>query len=360
MPTTINEAALVSLAMLGGLIIYALFGGADYGAGVWDLLARGPRAEAQRRVISKAIGPVWEANHVWLILVIVLLFSAFPVVFSVLMIHLHLPLVLMLLGIVLRGSAFTFRAYDNTESAHRRWGGYFAIPSLTTPIFLGVLIGTIATGQLESGVKSSTALLGQVWLSPFPWVVGLFALNIFAFLAAVYLTLETDDPAVQNDFRRKALGSGMLLGPLALIVYLVARLQAPLIYEGLDSSPWGFPVRVATGVFAVLTLLSLYFRWFQIARAGAMIQVSLILLGCALAQAPYLVPPHRTLANSAAPITTLRFLLYALVAGSIILFPSILLLLRVFKWDTLPNRPKAEEVTDSTRHQQADKSDHLI
>ncbi len=332
----IDKATLVSLVMLGGLIVYALFGGADYGAGVWDLLARGPRAEAQRKVIAKAIGPVWEANHVWLILVIVLLFTAFPPAFGVVMVHLHVPLTLMLVGIVMRGSAFTFRAYDNSPSSHRRWGGYFAVPSVTTPVFLGVTIGAIATGQLETAEAKNSFPWGQTWLSPFALVVGFFCLNLFSFLAAVYLTLETDDQAVRNDFRRKALISGLLLGPIALAVYLLARSQAPLIYQGLDTSPWGFPVRVATGVCAVVALASLYFRWFQIARATAMLQVMLILLGCALAQAPYLVPPQRTLANSAAPITTLRFVLVALVMGSVILFPSIVILLRVFKAHTMP------------------------
>ena len=346
MPTTTDEALLISLAMLGGLLVYALFGGADYGAGVWDLLARGPRADAQRKTISKAIGPVWEANHVWLILVIVLLFTGFPTAFSVVMIHLHVPLTLMLIGIVLRGSAFTFRAYDNAPTAHKRWGGYFAVPSVTTPIFLGVVIGSIATGQLEAVDKGAMVLFGQVWLSPFPWVVGVFALNLFSFLAAVYLTLETEDMAVQADFRRKALTSGILLAPVALAVYLVAKSQAPLIYLGLDTSPWGFPVRVATGAFAILTLLSLYLRWFQVARVGAMVQVTLILLGCALAQAPYLIPPHRSLANSAAPTATLRFVLYALVAGSAILFPSIMMLLRVFKWHTMPINAKPTKAPD--------------
>ena len=110
------------------LTLYALFGGADYGGGVWDLLASGPRAKAQRELIVRAIGPVWEANHVWLILVVVVLFTAFPGAFYAVMVRLHLPISLMLIGIVLRGSAFTFRAYDLSPGADQRWNHRFSIP----------------------------------------------------------------------------------------------------------------------------------------------------------------------------------------------------------------------------------------
>ena len=144
---SVSPAEAVAVVMLLALVIYALFGGADYGAGVWDLLARGPRATAQRELIAHAIGPVWEANHVWLIIVIVLLFTGFPSAFSAIMTTLHVPLSLMLIGIVLRGSAFTFRSYDNSEVGKRRWNRLFSIPSVVTPILLGAVIGAIATGQ---------------------------------------------------------------------------------------------------------------------------------------------------------------------------------------------------------------------
>ena len=143
---SLSPAEGVAAVMLLSLVIYSLFGGADYGAGVWDLLARGPRAEAQRELIAHAIGPVWEANHVWLIIVIVLLFTGFPAAFSAVMTTLHVPLSLMLIGVVLRGSAFTFRSYDNTEIGKHRWNRVFALPSVVTPILLGSVIGAIATG----------------------------------------------------------------------------------------------------------------------------------------------------------------------------------------------------------------------
>src|SRR5262249_30432985 len=144
-------------------------------------------------LIAHAIGPVWEANHVWLIIVVVLLFTGFPTAFAAIMTALHVPLSLMLVGVVLRGSAFTFRAYDNSEVGKRRWSRAFAIPSVATPILLGTVIGAIASGRIRSHPDGVVPLF-STWVRPFPLTVGLFALAIFAYLAAVYLTLETDDP----------------------------------------------------------------------------------------------------------------------------------------------------------------------
>src|SRR3954471_3116805 len=135
---------IAGMAILASLTIYALTGGADYGGGGLDLLARGPRAEGQRALIARAIGPVWEANHVWLILVVVVLFTAFPPAFAAVTTGLHLPLSVMLVGIVLRGSAFTFLHYDASERNRRRWGRAFALPSVATPVLLGVVVGALA------------------------------------------------------------------------------------------------------------------------------------------------------------------------------------------------------------------------
>jgi len=141
----LTPAFAIALAIMVSLNAYVLLAGADFGGGVWDLLATGPRRERQRQLIASAMGPVWEANHVWLILVVVLLFTCFPPVFSRLAILLHIPLSLMLVGIVLRGSAFTFRSYDSrADLAQRRWGRVFSISSLVTPLLLGVMVGTIA------------------------------------------------------------------------------------------------------------------------------------------------------------------------------------------------------------------------
>jgi len=173
--------------ILAGIIFvalnaYALLGGADFGGGVWDLLARGPRQERQRELIADAIGPVWEANHVWLILAIVLLFTCFPPAFALLGTRLHIPLSLVLIGIVLRGSAFTFWRYGggaHGDREQRRWGLLFAVASLITPLLLGATVGAIASGRLGEGGRGTGdgfyATYVASWLNPFALAVGLFS-----------------------------------------------------------------------------------------------------------------------------------------------------------------------------------------
>ncbi len=141
---------LLAAVILAALVLYALMGGADYGGGIWDLLASGPRAQRQRHAIVEAIAPIWEANHVWLVLVIVLLFTGFPRAFSAIMIALHIPITVMLIGIVLRGSAFVFRKYDSTDDAvQRRWSTVFGIASFFTPFFQGLTMGALTTGDIR-------------------------------------------------------------------------------------------------------------------------------------------------------------------------------------------------------------------
>src|SRR3954468_2466614 len=193
----LNLADVLAAVLALSLNAYVLFAGADFGGGVWDLLAAGPRRDRQREVIRHALGPIWEANHVWLILAIVLTFSCFPPVFARLGIVLHIPLSLMLVGIVLRGEEFTFRTYDDQHDAvQRRWGRIFAGASLVTPILFGVCIGAIAAGRVEPLRREAgfTASFVEPWLTPFSLAVGLMTLALFAHLAAVFLTLESDDP----------------------------------------------------------------------------------------------------------------------------------------------------------------------
>jgi cytochrome d ubiquinol oxidase subunit II len=330
---------LVAMAMIGSLTFYALLGGADYGGGVWDLLSRGPRAARQRDLIAHAIGPVWEANHVWLILVVVVLFTAFPQAFALISTWLHVPLVLMLIGIVARGSAFTFRTYDvEDERVKQRWGRAFAIPSLVTPVLLGVVVGAISSGVARAPGPNLPVSYFFEWAALFPVAVGLFALSLFAFLAAVYLTHETDDRELQDDFRWRAIVSELVTGVLALAVFLVAPMH---LRERLAGSWWTWPLQIATALCAGATLWRLRQRRFGAARFWAGAQVTLILWGWALAQYPYLVRPVLTVAEGAAPPSTLRFLLWALGAGAAVLFPSYWYLFRVFarrSVDRLPGR----------------------
>jgi cytochrome d ubiquinol oxidase subunit II len=322
---------------------YVLFGGADFGGGVWDLLASGPRRERQRDLISHAIGPIWEANHVWLILAIVLTFTCFSPVYARLGIVLHIPLTLMLVGIVLRGSAFTFRSYDSQQDAtQRRWGRIFASASVITPILLGVSIGAVASGRVGQEVDGGFVdRFVAPWLTPFAFSVGLLALTLFAFLAAVFLTLETEDAELVDDFRRRALGAGVALFFASALVLLLSHDAAPLVRTGLMSSPWALPLHLATGATAVTVLGALWFRRFGVARIGVTLQVSLIFWGWALAQYPFLIPPTLTISNSAAPETTLRLVVIALVIGGALLLPSLWYLFHIFK--TVPADPGARE-----------------
>jgi cytochrome d ubiquinol oxidase subunit II len=318
--------------MFAALLLYTVLGGADYGGGVWDLLASGPRAREQRRLIADAIGPVWEANHVWLIFVIVLLFTAFPLAFAALSTALHIPLTLMLLGIVFRGTSFSFRHYhgeDDRMQAH--WGRLFAISSLFTPLMLGICIGAISTGaiRVQNGVVTSGFL--RPWLGLFPFAVGLFAVALFAFLAAVYLTVEAEDDNLRDDFRRRALASALAVGALAIAVYLLSRKAAPIVSSALTQHPWSLPLQLATGLFAASTIVTLWIRWFRVARVLAAGEVALILSGWALALYPYLVPPDISIATAAAPPKVLRLVLWGTAAGLLILVPSLLYLFRVFK-----------------------------
>jgi cytochrome d ubiquinol oxidase subunit II len=325
---------LIGFVMIVSLVFYALGAGADFGGGVWDLLASGPRARRQRELIAHAIGPIWEANHVWLILVIVLLFVAFPPAFAAASIALHIPLAVMLVGIVLRGSAFIFRSHDvQTDEVQRNWGRLFAVGSIVAPIMLGTCVGAIASGSirvdLDTG-KVHTNFISQ-WLAPFPFAIGFWTLALFAFLAAVYLTNEADEPELREDFRRRALAAGLAVAFMALVSFVLAARGAPLIRSGLSKEWWSIPFQVITGLASVSALASVWKRRYQLARVLAMTQIALIIAGWGLAQFPFLIGPDLTFANAVAPDSVLRVLIVALAAGALLLFPSLWYLFRVFK-----------------------------
>ena len=333
---------ILAAVMLIALVAYALLGGADFGGGVWDLFATGTRKREQRSLIADAIGPVWEANHVWLILVVVLLFTCFPPAFATLSIVLHIPLTLMLLGIVARGAAFTFRTYDSRrDQVQRRWGRIFAVASLVTPVLLGMCIGAIASGRAgeaareaeQRGFAAGSFVETYVtpWLAPFPVAIGLLTLALFAYLAAVYLTLEAGDEPLREDFRARALVAAALVFATAFAALGVALVDAPAVGEGLVRSWWSVPLQLVTGVAAITAIIALWTRRYGLARIAAAAQVALILGGWALAQHPMLVPPVHSLSEAAAPARTLSLVLGALVLGALVLFPSLWYLFRVFK-----------------------------
>ena len=324
-----SPADLLGGAMLLALVLYALLGGADFGGGIWDLLASGPRRKEQRALIERAIGPVWEANHVWLILVVVLLFTGFPRAFASVSVALFTPLTLLLVGIVLRGAAFTFRAYDRPrDRVQRRWGLAFSISSVAAPLLLGVVVGAIAAGRAGPGAAASREPLG--WLTPFTASVGLLAAALFAFLAAAYLAVEAEGE-LRRDFRLRALAAGVAVFGGALLAALLSIREAPAVFAGLSRRGFTLPLHLGTAASAVLALRSLARGQVRLARAAAASQVSLIVLGWGVSQYPYLLVPDLTLAEAAAPRATLVAVLWALAAGALLLFPALYLLFRVFK-----------------------------
>lgn len=323
---------IIAGVMVASLVLYALLGGADYGGGVWDLFAFGPRAREQRKLIAEAISPVWEANHVWLILVVVVLFTAFPPAFAAIATALHIPITLLLIGIVLRGTAFTFRTYDvQRDDVQRRWSLVFSIASIITPILLGTTLGAIASGTIRVENGAVTSGFFRSWLAPFPLAVGFFALALFAFLAAVYLTVEARERKLQEDFRMRAIISGVAVGLLALTVFILAKTGAPTVRAGISRSWWALGLHILTAIFAIGAFGALWTRRYRVARVCAAAQLTLILLGWAFAQFPHLVEPDLTISSAAAPQITLQLLLGALAAGAILLFPSYYYLFRIFK-----------------------------
>jgi cytochrome d ubiquinol oxidase subunit II len=332
MPEIALPDALAGILALS-LNAYVLLGGADFGGGVWDMLATGPRRARQREVIAHAIGPIWEANHVWLILAIVLAFTCFSPVFARIMTVLHIPVSLMLVGIVLRGSAFTFRTYDDEhDAAQHRWGRLFSSASVLTPLLLGVCIGAVASGRVVAPTRGGfTERFVEPWLTPFAFGVGLLTLAVFAFLAAVYLTMETRDPELVEDFRRRALGAGVAVFLASGVVLLLSLRASPLMSRGLTASSWALPLHLATAVSAIAVFATLWSRRYRAARVLVGLQASCIFWGWVVSQYPYLVPPDLTIASAAAPEITLRLTLWALGLGTLVLAPSLVYLFRVFK-----------------------------
>lgn len=334
---------LVAGTMVLSITAYVLLAGADFGGGVWDLLSRGSRKAAQRTLIADAIGPVWEANHVWLILVVVMLFSCFPAAFAHLSTELHIPLTLMLFGVVLRGSAFTFRSYDSQRDAvQNRWGLIFSIASLLTPVLLGMCIGTVVSGNIPLHTSPQVALIAnptfvaryvQPWCTPFALSIGLLTLSLFALLAATYLTVEADSDELRNDFRARALWASAAVALTAIVAAIFAERDAPLVFVALTRGARAVLLLTATSALSLAGIFALWQRAYRAARVAVAGQASFIVWGWAWAQYPYMLPPNRTIESLAAPRSTLLWVMGTLLLGTLILLPSFFYLFRIFKSD---------------------------
>lgn len=321
-----------------GLAMYAVFGGADFGGGIWTGLASGPRAREQRDKLFHAIGPVWETNHVWLIFVVVTLFTTFPKGFAALFTALPVPLVIALIGINFRGAAFAFRHFGRQTGGHVPFmAGTFAVASILTPLALGMAVTATATGKIIF-VKGWVQTGPWFWIGPFTLVGGVVGMAICAYLAPIYMTVRTEGE-LRNDFRRHGLYAGLALGILTTLEIPIAMVDAPLFADRLLALRGAVLVvlAVSSGITAMVLLWRCHFLWAQIAAATT---VALTIAGFAAAMYPDLLVGQLSLAAAAAPPATLRSFFSVLVIGITILIPSLLFLYWTFRGEPNPELPQ--------------------
>lgn len=336
--TTPTSAEALLLVMLAGLAVYALFGGADFGAGIWHLLAgRGREGKDRRALIEHSIGPVWEANHVWLIFVIVLLWTGFPSVFAAVMSTLYIPATLTALGIIARGAAFAFRKAAVAPRQRTAYGFTFATASLITPYFLGSMGGAVAAGRVPPGIAAGD--LTTSWWNPTSVFAGLLTVAVTAYLAAVYLTADArraGRPDLAEFFRRGALAMGILVGALALTGLAVIRQDAPELWTDLAGARTAWMTGSVTA--GLVSLLLLARRRYIVVRITASLAVIGLLGGWASAQWPVLLP-GLSVTEAAATGPVLTAVLWALGIGAVLVIPSLIALYAVFQ--RAPTKPSA-------------------
>ncbi|MFD2257258.1 cytochrome d ubiquinol oxidase subunit II [Luteolibacter algae] len=320
------------------LLLYILLGGSDFGAGILELLpGKGFRGK-QKVVVNRAMGPVWEANHMWLILIVVILFMGFPTIFTTLMISLHLPMLALLVGVVVRGTVFTFRHYDAIQApvSQSTYTLLFGLSSLWTSIWLGIIAASLTRGTIDPAATDPWAAYVAPWWGWYPLSLGIFVACIFAFLASVFLVGETDEPALKQHFRGRAAAFNVAVIVSGGLVFLASSGEKSALVHLFIRHPAAIAAMIlATGLFVAL--------WRFVSRSQVMLtriiasgQVVLILFGWWVLYAPNAVITASgplSFYDTAAPPATLRQLLIALLVGSLFIFPSLIFLLRVFKTD---------------------------
>ncbi|GHH64806.1 cytochrome D ubiquinol oxidase subunit II [Streptosporangium violaceochromogenes] len=322
-----------------GLSAYVLFGGADFGGGVWDLLAGGAvRGREQRDLVEHAIGPVWEANHVWLIFVIVLMWTGIPSVFGAVTSTLYIPLTLAALGVIARGAAFAFRKASVRLWQRRLFGAAFAFSSVVTPFFLGAAAGGIASGRVPPGLAKGDLI--SSWVNPTSLVSGALAVGTAAYLAAVYLTRDAQRdhrPALAEAFRRRALATGVVVGLLSAAGLVVLSADAPRLFAELTSGR-ALPLLVLSVLSGLASLVLLWFRAYLAVRLTAAVAVVGLLWGWGIGQYPELLPGV-TVRRAAATDAVLAASLGSLAVGTLLLLPSLWLLYATFQRPAEPAEP---------------------
>jgi cytochrome d ubiquinol oxidase subunit II len=317
-------ADLAAAVLILALTAYAVLGGADFGAGFWDLTAGGAERGARLRgLVKQSMGPVWEANHVWLIVVLVVMWTCFPRAFGPLMETLYVPLFLAAVGIIFRGAAFALRGEAATISEARLLGATFALSSLLVPFFLGCAIGAVATGQVPAEGDPSDPL--GSWTNAPSIFVGLMAVAVGAYLAAVFLAGDATRMALPDlaaAFRRRALGSAVVAGAFALGGLAVVESEAPDLYDGLTSG-LGLGMVIVSALVGLVTIGLIWTNRFELARFSSAAAVGAILVGLALAQRPDFLPGELSFQDAAAGDPTLIATLIALALALAVIVPSL-------------------------------------
>ena len=318
----------VAAAMFAGVIAYAVLGGADFGSGFFDLTAGSSRRGAElRTLVDHSIGPVWEANHVWLIYVLVIWWTGFPESFAATMSTLVVPLLLALLGIVLRGASFAFRKYSATLRQARLFGVIFAVSSVITPFFLGTVAGAIASGRVpmeEDGDRWSS------WLNPTSLFGGAIAVGTCAFLAGVFLAADAHRSRrsrLAEDLRARSLGVGLVTGAPVFAALVPISMDAPVLADGLAGR--AAPLVVMAGLAGVATLVLVWRRRYSMARWPAVVAVASVVSGWGVAQYPWLLVDHVTIRAAAGASATLQGLLVAVGFAVVLVLPPLIYLLRL-------------------------------
>jgi cytochrome d ubiquinol oxidase subunit II len=318
----------VAAAMFAGVVAYAVLGGADFGSGFFDLTAGSSRRGAElRTLVDHSIGPVWEANHVWLIYVLVIWWTGFPESFAATMTTLALPLLLALLGIVLRGASFAFRKYSATLGQARLFGVIFAASSILAPFFLGTVAGAIASGRVPAeGVGDRWSS----WLNPTSIFGGLIAVGTCAFLAGVFLAADaarSDQARLAEDLRIRALGVGVVTGVIVYVALAPIMEDAPTLSEGLTGR--AAPLVVLSALAGASTLWLLWRRRYAVARWPAVVAVAAVVSGWGIAQYPWLLVDEVTIVDAAGATATLQALLVAVGLAVVIVVPPLAYLFRL-------------------------------
>jgi cytochrome bd ubiquinol oxidase subunit II len=312
------------------LAAYAVLGGADFGGGFWDLTAGGAQRGARLRgLVHRSMGPVWEANHVWLIVVLVVTWTCFPHAFGPLMETLYVPLFLAAIGIIFRGAAYALRGEAVSISGARALGALFALSSVLTPFFLGCAIGAVASGQVSADGDPDSPF--SSWTGATALWIGALAVVSGAYVAAVFLAADSvraRTPDLTIAFRRRALGSAVVAGAMAIGGLFVIREDARHLYDGLTSGG-GLAMVILSGAVGVLTLWLLWTKRFEVARYTSGIAVGAIVAGWAFAQRPDFLPGELSLRAAAADDATLIATLVVLVLALLVIVPAFAVLFRL-------------------------------